>query len=300
MDKKEFSLPVLLSLATAFFTFSGGLWHLGYWSTFDINYFEFASITDLFKSTVYPFFLKLYLISGLILLLVAASAFNKSEKIIQEGNTPDLIQKRPRSYNSNMTWIDFTIFFSAMFGAYIILGNYKGNALSVLPFLISIILICVLLRINFLKTMIQNSVYRYILITFIVTYPTFNFSSGKDLSKQIVSGWKASIITSYASGNKEQDILVLGRPYLGSSSEYHFIYIQPSQIEIVRKEAVQRFTLINSYEYNNLYETWLKPKLGYIIAQNFKDSISQKSITKTKNEYDLSFLKMIQINSSKK
>ena len=47
-EKSGLSLPVLLSLVAGFFTLSGGLWHLGYWSTFRFNYFEYANLTDLF------------------------------------------------------------------------------------------------------------------------------------------------------------------------------------------------------------------------------------------------------------
>lgn len=52
-DKIKIALSILLPYSL----FCAGTWHTAYWSTFDINPFDYMGIDDIIKSFIYPFIL---------------------------------------------------------------------------------------------------------------------------------------------------------------------------------------------------------------------------------------------------
>jgi hypothetical protein len=66
--KATFSFATLISFGFVYLTISGSLWHFAYWSTFDFNYFNFITATDIIKSAIFPFFTKNWLIMSFTLL----------------------------------------------------------------------------------------------------------------------------------------------------------------------------------------------------------------------------------------
>src|SRR4028118_1310129 len=68
---KDFSATTLITLIIAYLTIIGFAWHIGFWSTFGINFFEYANVTDLFKSTIYPFLQKSTTLNSMVLLNLA-------------------------------------------------------------------------------------------------------------------------------------------------------------------------------------------------------------------------------------
>jgi hypothetical protein len=58
---KDLPLAAIAGFFLVYSSISGCLWHLGYWSTLKFNFLEFATLTDLFKASVYPFFAKIWI-----------------------------------------------------------------------------------------------------------------------------------------------------------------------------------------------------------------------------------------------
>lgn len=64
VEKLQNNLKLISTLILVYFTICGTLWHIGYWSTFDINILQYITVVDLIKSFIIPF-----LSSGAFLLL---------------------------------------------------------------------------------------------------------------------------------------------------------------------------------------------------------------------------------------
>lgn len=252
-EKNALSLPVLLSLIAGFFTLSGGLWHLGYWSTFQFNYFEYANLTDLFKSSFYLFFGKIWPVVGLLLFVSAAFYFNLNsfkKEVNKIDNDPQA--ELTIGEGKNKSWVlDFIIGLVLLFIGTFTSLTHNETAFVFFPFLISLALLIQLVRISFLKGVIKNESARILFIFFFVVYPVSNFFVGKSTAKKIINGSFASIITDFDSQNKTLDTILLGKPYLGSSSDFHFIYIFSGQIGVIDKKIVHNYILMNLYDYKN-------------------------------------------------
>jgi hypothetical protein len=63
LEKLKNNLAVISTILVVYFTICGTLWHIGYWSTFDINILQYITASDIIKIFIIPF-----LSSGLILL----------------------------------------------------------------------------------------------------------------------------------------------------------------------------------------------------------------------------------------
>ena len=285
-EKNGFSLPVLLSLIAGFFTLSGGLWHLGYWSTFQFNYFEYANLTDLFKSSFYLFFGKIWPLVGLLLFILGASFFNLDSIRATENKIDSNLQSEldTKTQKKKQFTIDIIIGAALLFIGIFTSFTYNETAFVFLPIFICLVLVLLLTRINFLKKYIKNEVIRTLIFFFFVVYPVANFFVGKSTAKQIINGSKASIITDINSDNKNLDTILLGKPYLGSSADFHFVYAFPGQIEIIDKKTIKNYALMNTYDYINQATIIINYNQGYKKNQLIKfeaDSIKRNKTTDT-------------------
>ncbi len=255
------SLPAVLSIIAGFFTVSGVLWHLGYWSTFNFNYFEYADFTDLFKSSLYPFLDKIWIILGLLFSFFGMSYMNYMHnvgfKIINKNLNSEYYKKIKKQNFVTDAIICLSLIFSGMF-IFFIKSRYQY---VFLPILISLSLFLLILRFKILDNLIKNYNYRIVFILFIVIYPISNFFIGKKTATDIINGNRASIITNIKTDNEILNKHLLGKAFLGSSSNYHFVYISPNEIEIIDNNIIKYFALIRLHDYKNQSEKIINFKM---------------------------------------
>ena len=122
------SFTTFASLVFAYITLSGCLWHLGYWSTFKFNFLEFANISDIFKSTVYPFFKNFWIFFGISFIGIGTGAImhysNLGKKYIPD-NTSALTYKKIAAFLIAIS--GFTCFFFS--------GNFFSGKANYVVFL---------------------------------------------------------------------------------------------------------------------------------------------------------------------
>lgn len=67
LKSKGYSITTLITSIVAYMTITGCFWHMGFWSSFNINFLEYANIADVFKSTIQPFFSSTAVYTGIFL-----------------------------------------------------------------------------------------------------------------------------------------------------------------------------------------------------------------------------------------
>lgn len=285
---KQISFPLLISIIAGFFTISGGLWHLGYWSTFKFNYFEYASLTDLFKSSFYLFLDRTWDFLGIIILTSGLSYFQYFYliKIVDPSEidkSSQLYKRMERNGRRLNRVLDAVIIISLIVtGIYIVLGWMLLYSLEILPFTISIGLIAIASRHKIAKKITENSLVSESLIIIALVYAVFNFFIGKSTANKVIDGIKFYGITSFQSSNRIWNKDVLGSPYIGYTSDYHFIYSGYYGVLLFKKDEVESFSVqsMNKFTYSKEHEF---KSFEEIIEENNKFPIT---IDTNKTYYD--------------
>lgn len=168
----------LLIFSIPYFTVCGGLYHVAFWSTFDINGLAYIGLQDVIKSFVYPF------ISLFILFffgMIFNEAFLSSDKILPsgEGRNTNLGKK----LNSNIgikisliAWLTIVV---------IIYFNDNIDRWYVWACITGLVPITFLNRIELLRSYIEDKRIRRYVIWVLVYIPIFSFASGKYESQLI-------------------------------------------------------------------------------------------------------------------
>src|SRR5258708_4462422 len=162
-----------------FLTICAGLYHIGYWSTFDINILQYLDISDLIKSFIYPF------ISSVIVYflgyLIEAFLFPKNSTLWRTFNviTEDEYKSKPFRIRRAIGYIISTLFclWLIFYG-----GNEKW---FLIPFFLSIVVGNILNSRQFLSSLIPEINLRANLVYTILLIPFLSFGFGKGESMKI-------------------------------------------------------------------------------------------------------------------
>ncbi len=191
MIKDAFAKLPFTAIIISYFFVCGGLYLIGFWTTFEIDISSFITITDIPKSFIFPFVIT----QGFLLLYIMVNLFTSH----------DLLTERPfLDYETDKLWkrfIKFLVSFDFLFTISIpyIVTNFQDNKLnpifwSLCCFWISFYLIRKVSRSPFLKTQIQEYNLRLYLSYFLCFVPIGCFSTGKVLSLVIFNNSKIQYV----------------------------------------------------------------------------------------------------------
>lgn len=257
MDKKEFPFPIVSAFSIGYITLCGILWHLGYWSTFNFNFLEFASISDLFKATISPFLSRSWYFFALILMsfgLTNASIYTlrisgKYKSI--DLNEPDKFVNNPNAAK----WIDLMIFAFATLGGLSIL-SFGSRYLIFDTITTSLSLSFIFLRFGLFEKYFNSDIYRIILIFSITIFACLYFSIAKTQSMQTKMRFRYKKISAITAEDSTIRNSVINNPYLGSTANFTFILNDQNQVTTINNDQIKLITIVDVIVDSN-YQRWL-------------------------------------------
>lgn len=167
---KEYKSILLFSIP--YFTICGGIYHLAFWSTFDINGLAYLGLQDIIKSFIYPF-ISIFIFSFFGLLF--SEVFMNPDKILPPGGGANT--KFGQKLNSEIgITISLFIWFNIVLLLYFWDNIYKWFLLVVIIGLLPFIII---IRHQLLDNFIQNYRVRKFFSMLLVFIPLFSFATGK-------------------------------------------------------------------------------------------------------------------------
>jgi hypothetical protein len=219
-------------LLISFFTICSGIYHITYWSTFDLNGLSYISISDLIKSYVYPFVASVAV--ALFNFLIINLFFNKTGLMPSgEGRNTNIGQK----LNSKLS-ISILIIVCTAFTIYFYKTSKLYDWISFGLYLSSISVI-ILERINENKNLIKE--HAKLIIHFVVILPVFSFVSGKYQSELIYFNKEYKYV---AEKGKSSNIIykLIGN----NETQYFFSDLNNTKIYIWQADKIDKIVL-NKY-----------------------------------------------------
>jgi hypothetical protein len=177
-------LPLATILLSYFFV-CGGLYLIGFWTTFNIDITNFVSITDIPKSFVLPFVLSQGVFLLQTLTNALSSSFHKDEEVSEISKAKKTKSKLQRILYAIFHWdtlfslaVAFIIYFSY---------RYKTNPIywSLSSLTVAFYLVYKFTSLKYVKTKIPYFALRLYVAYIICLLPIFCFSTGKILSVNI-------------------------------------------------------------------------------------------------------------------
>lgn len=237
-EKNEFSFSLIVSILVLFITICGGLWHIGYWSTFKFNYLEYASVADIFKSTIYPFFSENIGLLGMMLMIfclfylrITPHRIFKRKPVIDEVT-------RERNEKRLLMVIDLAIVLFGLISAFFISMVYSKERNTILTLTLPFFFWLFFWRNGLLRTKIQNEYIRFLLIGILSFYPIFSFFTGKLKSNEIKSGLRYMKIIEVSSTDSSLNKSFIGQKLLESTESHFFFLNNKQEISIVGKDVL--------------------------------------------------------------
>lgn len=180
-------------LSIPFFTICGGVYHLAYWDTFDINGLAYIELSEIIKSFIYPF------VSAIIMFAIGViiGKFIMPPTFFPNGDGSKTKVGKVVNYKLGIElllviWI-IVIYFLYKYGSihrWIIWGYLVGY----IPWLY-------LNKVGFLQDYFKNEQIRISFLIVLVYLPVFSFSSGKYNSELIKENLKYEYITDLKTNN---------------------------------------------------------------------------------------------------
>jgi hypothetical protein len=233
ISKPEIALISTISIV--YFTICGTLWHLGYWSTFEINILQYLSISDIIKSFVYPF------LSSVFVSLIIYLVVNYLPIVIYKLNyfsrfpsstTNNSIVKPKRYWSGsgkdtklgkflNKHTLLFLFIYCNLIGVIYLFGNEMKW--GILPIFISLPLGIYLSHKEYFIRIISDPDIRSFILTFIVILPLFSFFLAKRESLAIHDNAKYKVVLRIESNSQPKCKDLIGYKLLGSAGNKLFL-----------------------------------------------------------------------------
>jgi len=209
----------LITFLLLYFGACGGLWHIGYWSTFDINFLQYINLTDIIKSFVYPFAAS----SGTALVLyISTTLANYHDRL---DNPESLIfgkgsNTKTGIFLNKYVVLIVSLYILALSNFAIFGGNIKW---SLIPFLVAVPLSVYLTNRNLVFNFIINPDLRSWAIIFMLVLPLMSFCFAKKQSIEIFENKSFKKITEIQPDNDKKYNILLGLKYLGATTDKAFL-----------------------------------------------------------------------------
>lgn len=246
---KDLPIAGIASLILGYITFCGAAWHLGYWSTFNFNYLEYANIGELFKSSIYLLLSDTWIF--IILMIASGGMVAPLQLLITQK------PKNPHTALEPLTIGRWTLVFLIMISTAIIfifggLLMRSTKSWGFLPFAFSTLFGCLVFLSGLMKNEIKDEISRLLLFIVIFLIPFYSYGSAKRKSGKVKAMFiykeVESIVTSDSVLNKN----LLRTAYLGGSDNHYFFY-SPDKIFVVNAEKVESITLKDIVNDQNLH-----------------------------------------------
>lgn len=222
-------------VASLYFIVVGVLYLWGYWGSFGINVLEYASISDIAKTTAYP--------------VATAFAFFAVGTIIGGTLTDNKIpeESSPESIFWSLIFRHIKII-GALYlaGVYLLFHFGPEKKWLALPMLITLPIFMATAKLEFLKSIFPNSRTRYVFTYLIIALPFFSYGQGRLNAFNIIEGQSYSYISELTNETKSKDnttTIQSRHRYLGQVNDYLFFYIPDSQTT-----SISRFEHIKSIQ----------------------------------------------------
>ncbi len=220
-----------------YFSACGGLYHIAFWGTFNINGLEYIGISELIISFVYPFlsFFGFFLIGFLFNRLII-----DREQILPHGGGRDT--SVGKFLNSKIV-----ITFLVILWLFIVIFLYKHDSTGrwiIWAILVGIVPFLYLDRSGFLIEAIENHKLRINIIQTLIYIPIFSFAAGKYNSELIYKNqeFKYTVVSNINSGEIYPHIDTL--KLLGRTENYLFLSdLANNTTLMLRSESVDSLIL---------------------------------------------------------
>ena len=221
-ENKGIDKTFWITILIMYFGTCGGLWHVGYWSTFDINYLQYVGLTDIIKNFAIPFLRT----AGISIILYFVT------NILQFANrqdNPDALyygrasQTKAGIFLNKWSFIFMTIYFISII-LILIYDDYKKY--TYLPLYISIPISIYFTNQGLFYKQIVNPDLRNGVINFLVLLPLFAYCMAKMQSLAIYENHSYKVVKTVQlneSDSKNKADKLIGLKFLGSTTDVIFL-----------------------------------------------------------------------------
>jgi len=227
----------LLIFSFPYFTVCGGLYHLVFWSTFDINGLAYIGLQDVIKSFIYPFIsLFILFFFGIIL----NETFLNSDKILPSGGGRNT--NLGKKLNSNIGIKISLIAWLAM--VVILYFNDNIDRWYVWACITGLVPITFLNRIELLRNYIEDRRIRRYAIWLLVYIPIFSFASGKYQSQLIYQNINYKFTTRQKIDGSSNTLKIDTLKFIGNTEKQIFLTdLNNSTVFILRADNIDTLSL---------------------------------------------------------
>lgn len=210
---------ILITLLILYFGACGGLWHIGFWSTFNINFLQYISLVDIIKSFVYPFITSS---GGTLLIYISTTLANYHDRI---DNPESLIFGKGSSTKVGVFLNRYKVIIVTLYICTITMFALFGGEVKwyLIPFLIASPLSVYFTNRNLLFNFIPNPDLRSSAITFVLVLPLLSFCFAKVQSLEIYENKSYKKVTEINTTEKSGLNDLIGYKYLGSTTDQTFL-----------------------------------------------------------------------------
>jgi hypothetical protein len=230
-------------LAAAYIVGVGLLYQLGYWSTFDVNVFDYVNLTDIAKASIYPL-----LIFGLVMVIgVATGALISKRKQL---SSPKPITPDPDA----MTRLRLLFVYTVGSGLILVLSRLdQTSRWATIPVLLGAMLGLSLWVAGVFSTTIRSDSVRRALLIALSVLPCASYGHGKTNALGILDGIRYQYVadcewTSRTAVGKT----VSGDKYLGFAGGYFFLLSADNTVlRILSQQSTGRLNLRSFDKWEN-------------------------------------------------
>lgn len=247
---KDYPIAGIASVLLGYITLSGIAWHLGYWSTFNFNFLEYANIGDLFKSSIYLLLSNtwMYLVLFTVCAGLAVPMYLYLSKKPGNSNNP------PSRLKVNRITLVILIGCSTVaiwiFGGILARNNRKWDFM---PIAFSILFGTMIFTTRLFQTVIKDEWDRLMLLVAILLIPFYCYGSAKKISIKTKTMFIYKEVIAIKTSDTMLSKSLLNSAYLGGSSHHYFFYL-PDHVTVVNADNVESITLkdrINDQNFAN-------------------------------------------------
>ena len=222
MQDKKLNSTLLITILVLYFGACGGLWYIGFWSIYNINFLQYIGITDIIKDFTFPFITS----SGVFLLSFLFMTFSNYHDRVNDPES--VIFGKGRNSKTGVYLNKYVKFIISLYTLGIMVFTIWGGIIKwlLIPFLISTPLAVFLTNHNVLSKTIINPDIRASVINFIIVLPIVSFCFSKKQSIDIYQNLSYKTINTIQISNtnsKNQTRNLVGLKYLGSTTDKIFL-----------------------------------------------------------------------------